>query len=322
MPPANAPAALILGLTGSIGGAIAHALARRGWKIRALSRRPAAQRPVLPFPVDWRSGDALDGAAVISAAEGATLVVHGANPPGYRRWREDGLPMLANAIAAAKAHGATILFPANIYVFSTASPPRVDETAPRKPETRKGQIRLDMEEMLEQASRQDGVRVIALRAGDFFGPGVANSWFSQAMVKGGAAAKSIRTLTPAGIAHAWAYVPDLAEAFARLVDRRSELPAFTLLHFGGHVDWTGRDMAEAVHRALGRHEMPVKPFSWTAVQVGALFVPFLREAREMIWLWKTSLTLDNAALRRLIGDEPHTPLDVAVAAALAETRPT
>ena len=42
----------------------------------------------------------------------------------YRRWREDGLPMLANAIAAARGAGAAILFPANVYVFSKASPER------------------------------------------------------------------------------------------------------------------------------------------------------------------------------------------------------
>ncbi len=181
-----------------------------------------------------------------SRSEGAKLIVHGVNPPGYRRWREDGLPMLANSIAAAKQSGATILFPANVYVFSPESPEQVNESTPRVPLTRKGQVRLEMEKMLEQAAEREGVRVIALRAGDFFGPGVMNSWFAQAMAKGGMHAKVIRTLTAPDFAHAWAYVPDLAEAFAQLVDRRDNLPAFTLAHFGGHADTTGRDMAEAV----------------------------------------------------------------------------
>jgi glycosyltransferase involved in cell wall biosynthesis len=38
--------------------------------------------------------DARDAAAVRRAAEGCTLLFHGANPPGYRHWREHGLPML------------------------------------------------------------------------------------------------------------------------------------------------------------------------------------------------------------------------------------
>jgi nucleoside-diphosphate-sugar epimerase len=320
MPSAHAPAALVLGLTGGIGEAIAEALAHRGWMIRTLSRRSLRERPSFPFAVDWRVGDALDPASVLAAAEGVELIVHGVNPPGYRRWREDGLPMLANSIAAAKATGAIILFPANVYVFSTASPERVDEATPRNPTTRKGQVRFEMEAMLERAANREGVRVIALRAGDFFGPGVKNSWFTQAVAKGGPSAKVIRTLTPNGVAHAWAYVPDLAEAFVRLLDHRSELPSFTLAHFRGHVDATGRDMAEAVRRAIGRPEVPIKPFQWGWLWLGAPFVPFLREAREMTWLWKKSLTLDNGKLRHLIGDEPHTPLDHAVKAALHPAR--
>ncbi|MCA3514231.1 MAG: sugar nucleotide-binding protein [Methylobacterium sp.] len=311
------PVALILGITGGLGRAIAVALAQRGWAIRALSRRPADRRPLLPYPVEWQMGDALDAASVRQAAEGATLILHGVNPPDYQRWREDGLPMLAHTIAAAKESGATILFPANVYVFSSASPPRLDENAAREPKSRKGQVRLEMEQMLEQAAKEHGIRVIALRAGDFFGPGVTNSWFAQAMAKGGFSAKVLQTLTPPGIAHAWAYVPDLAEAFARLVERRQTLPPFTLVHFAGHADMTGRDMAEAVARAIGRKNLPIRPFPWFMLWLGAPFVPFLREALEMRWLWKTSLTLENGQLRRLIGEEPHTPLDDAVRAALA-----
>ncbi len=310
------PVALVLGLTGAIGHAIAHALARRGWAIRALTRRAAADRPAFAFPVEWRPGDALDPAAVVAAAGGAQLIVHGVNPPGYRRWREEGLPMLSNTIEAARAAGAAVLFPANVYVFSTASAEKVDESAPRNPTTRKGQVRLEMELMLERAAVQHQVQVIILRAGDFFGPGVSNSWFAGAVAKGGKAAKTIRTLAPNGIAHAWAYVPDLAEAFARLVDRRATLPVFTLAHFRGHSDVTGRAMAEAAQRVVGRPKVPIKPFPWITLWLGAPFVPFLREALEMTWLWKKSLTLDNRRLCDLIGDEPHTPLDDAVKAAI------
>ncbi|CCD98455.1 NAD-dependent epimerase/dehydratase family protein [Bradyrhizobium sp. STM 3809] len=314
--PSTTPTALVLGLTGAIGGAIAASLARRGYAIRALTRRPPADRPALGFPVDWRDGDARDAASVRAAAEGASLIVHGVNPPGYARWREEALPMLANTIAAAKTASATILFPGNVYVYSTASPAVVSETTPRQPTTRKGKVRLEMEEMLEQAARDHGVRVIAVRAGDFFGPGVTNSWFAQAMAKGGMAATSVQRLTRPGIGHAWAYVPDLAETFARLVDIRAELPAYTMLNFAGHYDVTGHDMTDAVRRVLGRPDLPVRPFPWIILWLAAPFVGFMREALEMRWLWKQSLALDNRRLVGLLGAEPHTPLDEAVRAAL------
>lgn len=316
----KAPTALILGLTGAIGGAIATALTRRGFIIRALTRRPPAERPTFAFPVDWRDGDARDAASVLAAAEGASLIVHGVNPPGYARWREDALPMLANTIAAAKASGATILFPANVYVFSSSSPSLASETTPRQPTTRKGQVRLEMEEMLEVAAREHGIRVIAVRAGDFFGPGVGSSWFAQALAKGGMQAKSIQSLVPSGVGHAWAFVPDLAETFARLVDRRADLPAYTMVHFAGHYDATGRAMTDAARRGIGRPDLPVKPFPWIILWLAAPFVGFMREAIEMRWLWKHSLALDNARLVGLLGEEPHTPLDDAVRAALGTAR--
>src|SRR5207237_1270210 len=81
-------------------------------------------------------------------------------------------------------------------------------------------------------------------------------WFSQAFAKGGSSLKAVQTLAPAGTGHAWAYVPDLAETFARLVDRGTAIPAFSLVHFAGHYDATGRELADAVRRATGRPDLP------------------------------------------------------------------
>lgn len=314
---AHAPqVALVLGITGAIGGAIAATLARRGFSIRALSR---AERPAgdFPFPVDWIRGDALNGTDVANVAAGAAILVHGVNPPGYRKWREIAIPMLANSIAAAAAHGATILFPANVYVFSPDSGAFVNEASRKAPRTRKGQVRLEMERMLEDAASMHGVRTIALRAGDFFGPGVSGSWFAQGVAKGGMDARVLQDPSHAGVGHTWAYVPDLAEAFARLVDIRATLEPFEMLHFGGHWIDPGRRLCEAAHKAIGRPGVRIKPFPWFTVYLGAPFVPFLREVIEMLWLWRHPLRLDNARLESLIGPEPHTPLAEAVRAALA-----
>jgi nucleoside-diphosphate-sugar epimerase len=48
------------------------------------------------------------------------------------------------------------------------------------------------------------------------------------------------------------------------------------------------------------------------------FVPLFRELIEMRYLWMTSIRLDNRKLVELIGSEPHTPLDTAIAVSLAE----
>lgn len=310
------PVALVLGITGSLGRAVAAALARRGYRIRALKRDTTAIRDSILHPVEWITGDAMDGDAVTRAAQGAALIVHAVNPPRFRKWRELAIPMLKNTIAAAIKTKATVLFPANVYVFSSNAPATVSEVSARIPTTRKGVVRQKMERMLADASRDHGIRIIAVRAGDFFGPGVRSSWFTQAVAKDGRDAKSIKQLTAPGIGHGWAYVPDLAETFGRLVDIRKKLAPFEMVHFTGHYDDTGLMLAEAVAQEIGRPDLPVKPFPWFTVYLAAPFVPFLRETIEMMWLWKHPLRLDNTKLIRLIGPEPHTPLEQAVSAAL------
>lgn len=314
----SAPIALVLGLTGGIGGAIADALAGRGYRIRSLSRSEPKSN-TRAYAIEWIKGDALDQAEVVAVSQGASLIVHAVNPPGYTKWREVAIPMLANTIAAAKSSGATILFPANVYVFSPESGALVDEATPMAPKTRKGQVRLEMEAMLADAAKRHGVRTIAIRAGDFFGPGVHGSWFPQVVAVGGRSAKVLKDPCSSGVGHTWAYVPDLAEAFARLVDRRATLAAFEMVHFQGHWTDPGRALPEAAQRVIGRDDLKIKPFPWIVVYLGAPFVKFLREAIEMRWLWNHPLRLDNAKLERLIGPEPHTPLDTAVAASLDNT---
>ena len=105
--------ALALGATGGVGGETAAALLRHGWHVKALARdrvRAAANRNV-PAGIEWLQGDALDRDSVIAAARGAALIVHAVNLAGYRNWSVV-LPMIDNSIAAARASGALILFPA------------------------------------------------------------------------------------------------------------------------------------------------------------------------------------------------------------------
>ena len=94
--------ALIIGATGGIGSETARALLGRGWRVRALTRDLERARRAEPdLGVEWVAGDAMNTADVVAAARGVSVVVHAANPPGYRNWRGLALPMLESSIAAA-----------------------------------------------------------------------------------------------------------------------------------------------------------------------------------------------------------------------------
>jgi nucleoside-diphosphate-sugar epimerase len=306
--------ALIIGATGGIGGETALALLGRGWKIRALNRNPArAARDTAHLGnIEWVKGDAMNPADVLAAAKGVSLVVHAANPPGYKNWAGTALPMLESSIAAARAAGARLVFPGTVYNFGPETFPLVAETAPQKPRTRKGAIRVAMEKRLKAAS-EEGTSVLIVRAGDFFGPrSTGNTWFGAALVRPG---KPVRSVTYPGahkVGHAWAFLPDLAETIARLVDREADLAAFEVFHFGGHWFDRGVDFAHATARAASVPGAPVKRLPWFALYLAAPFSETFREMLEMRYLWKKPLQLDNRKLVAFLGHEPHTPLDRAL----------
>lgn len=305
--------ALIIGATGGIGSETARALIAAGWTVRALHRNPAeaARRFAWLGPVDWTKGDAMNQAEVVAAAAGVGLVVHAANPAGYRNWKGLQLPMLESAIAAAKAAGARIVFPGTVYNFGPEALPVVGESAPQQPRTRKGKIRVAMEDRLRQASHE-GVPVLIVRCGDFLGPHAGNNWFSQGMVKPGRPLRSVTYPGKRNVGHAWAYLPDVAETIVRLVEREDDLKSFDVFNFGGHWFDRGMDFAEATRRAAGKPKAPIRHFPWIAVYALSPFVETFREMLEMRYLWKTPLRLDNRKLVAFLGKEPHTPIGEAL----------
>ncbi|PWR19317.1 NAD(P)H-binding protein [Zavarzinia aquatilis] len=306
----NGKTALILGITGGVGGATATALRRYGWTIRALLRDPAK----LPtgLGIEARRGDALRPAEVIAAAEGVDAIVHGVNPPGYRHWETTVIPMLRSSIAAAKASGARIVLPGTVYNFGSHPPALAAEDAAQVANTKKGAIRIAMERALEDS----GLPVLILRCGDFFGGPAGNSWFGQAMVRPGRPVTRIVWPGRDGVGHAFAYLPDVGETIARLLAREADLPRFARFHFDGHWFADGGELLAACRAATGRDALRLGRFPWPLVRLAAPVVPLFREMAELRYLWQVPLRLDNRRLTAFLGAEPHTPAPVALREAL------
>ncbi len=307
--------ALILGATGGIGGEVARKLRDTGWTVRAL-RRGATEAQI--DGLHWLCGDAMNREDVMRAAQGCSVIVHAVNPPGYRDWVKLVLPMLDNTVAAALAQRATIMLPGTVYNFGPDAFPLLNEEAPQHPLTRKGSIRVQMEQRLEAASRQ-GARVIIVRAGDFFGPKSGNNWFSQGLLKPGQPVSAIANPADAGVGHQWAYLPDVATTMVELLARRETLGDFERFHMAGHWDADGRQMAQAIQRVVARRcgvTPRIHPLPWWLLRLMSPFVVTLREMMEMRYLWKREVKLVNTRLVRTLGHEPHTPLDQAVEASL------
>lgn len=307
--------ALVLGATGGVGGEVARLLMQRGWQVTTLHRNPDQVKDKTAAHI-WMKGDVMVQDDVVQAAAGKSVIVHAVNPPGYRDWEKLVLPMIDNTIAAAQSSGARILLPGTVYNFGPDAFPLIAENASQFPITKKGKIRVELEHRLRLAASK-GIKSLIVRAGDFFGPKAANNWFSQGLVTPGKPVSVVRYPGSAGIGHQWAYLPDVAETMVRLLEREKELGNFARFHMEGHWDHDGKQMVAAIGRVTAQPALKASWFPWPVFTLLAPFQQTFKEMLEMRYLWRNEVKMSNQALVDFLGEEPRTPLDVAVRSSLA-----
>jgi len=281
--------ALILGASGKIGSHSQEAFSRAGWNVRTYDRR---------------AGD------IVTAAHGADVIVNGLNPPAYHDWAHLIPRITHDVIQAARASGATVIVPGNVYNIGDQGG-EWSETTPHRPTTRKGRIREDM----ERAYEASGVRTIILRAGNFIDPrrngDVMSLLFLRAIKRG--------VITIAGhpnAMQAYCYVPDWARAAVGLAEMRQHLGVFEDIPFPGH-SFTANQLRDVLSRQLGV-QLSFTPFPWWVMNVLAPFWELAREMREMRYLWSTSHTLGGTKLRQLLPDFKPTDLEQVMSCGLPD----
>ncbi len=304
------PTVLILGAQGRLGQAVTAAFAAAGWHVRGQSRRPEARWPA---GVESVLCDALRQEEVMRAARGVEVIVNALNPL-YTEWERLARPLAASALAAAETSGATLMFPGNVYNFGKHLPPRLAAATPEIADTPKARIRIEIERQMQAAALR-GVNSVVVRAGDFFGGTGRGAWFDLVIAKSLAKGKLVYP-GPIDLVHAWAYLPDLAQVFVCLAERRGELQGAQGFHFGGHAV-TGAELHKALEQACGR-TLKLGNLPWSIIGLMAPFAPLMKATLEMRYLWQRPHALEDGPLRALLGKLPHTPLPEALAKALAD----
>ncbi|MDP9901216.1 NAD-dependent epimerase/dehydratase family protein [Variovorax ginsengisoli] len=313
------PVVLILGANGRLGCAAAQAFHAAGWSVRAQVRREPS--PLLPAGVDVLRIGLSDNAQLAAAAAPARVVVYGVNPL-YTRWDSEALPGLQRGLDLAERLGAHFVLPGNVYNFGATMPAVLSETTPMQPSTRKGEIRVQMEALMARRAAVGGFRASVVRAGDFFGAGTG-SWIDLVIAKSIASGKLVYP-GAMDIAHAWAYLPDLARAFVRVAaqPQRPDTPHFDVWHFAGHTLTGAELLAELEAAACDLGLAPAGGFRhgrmpWRLLRAAGLLVPMWREVAAMAYLWQVPHALDGHRLNALAGGElAATPVRLALRASL------
>lgn len=278
---------LILGASGRFGRNAAQQFSKAGWTVRGFDR----------------SRDDL-----MRAAQGTDVIVNAWNP-AYPDWPRLVPALHARVIEAARSSGATVLVPGNVYVFGPGTPAPWSERSAHRASNELGRIRIDM----EAAYRRSGVRTIILRAGDFLDTEPSGNWFDAVMIK--SLRRGVFTYPgDPGLAHAWAYLPDVCRAAVQLAERRDSLPAFADIPFPG-ITLTGAELRSLLEEVAGR-PVRLKPMSWLPLQLAGPVWPMGRRLLEMRYLWDTPHRLDGTRFHGLLPEFRATPVKTALARAI------
>ena len=283
---------LVLGGKGRFARHSAEAFANAGWVVRHASREDD----------------------LMQAAQGADVIVMGWHPPSYNLWAAQLPALHARVQEAAKASGALVLVPSNVYVFGEGSGPVWASDTPHAAMNPLGRLRAEV----DASYARSGVRAVILRAGDYIDPMPSGNWFDRFMAA--RVAKGVfRYPGRRDVPHAWAYLPDLARAAVALLEDPMKFEGATEVLFPGYT-LTGEELATALGRVAGR-EVTVRAFPWWQLQLLRPVMPALAGVFEMRYLWNTPHQLDGSELRALAPEFVPTPLDVALRRTTAHLLP-
>jgi len=299
---------IILGAKGRFGRAAVNAFLTAGWTVRAFAR--SWDGDMSNTAVEKVSGDAFDADTLTKAATGCDVIVNALNPP-YPLWRRDIPRTTAAVIHAARATGATVMIPGNVYNYGANMPHRLNEETPHEPTTLKGCLREEMEQTYARAS-DNSVRTIILRAGDFIEREKTGNWFDT-YITDKLHAGRIMYPGPLDLVHAWAYLPDAARAMVGLASHRANFAPFECFNFAGY-ELTGQELVNALEHTCG-HSLKVKGMPWPLIRALGLIMPQMREVSEMRYLWSTPHALEGGKLAAALPDFIPTPMNVALAEA-------
>ncbi len=249
-----------------------------------------------------RSGTEVDGAEaaridVVGDPGPLRDVVAGADAvfqcamPAYHRWAEEFPPLVSAVVTAASGTGAVVVAAENLYPHGTPGVP-ITETSPIAPTTRKGRVRAEIWDLLADAHHSDRIRATAVRASDFFGPGVIQSAFGERCFGALARNKRAQVLGDGSTRHSITYVPDFAEALVRAAERPDGWGRAWLAPTAPAITQT--EIVELAASHLGV-EPRIQSVGATTLRVVGLFSPGAREMVEMIDEFTADFVVDSTA---------------------------
>lgn len=275
-------------------------LRAKGFTVKAVNR--SGMRPALmPADVTVIRADVSDLQQTIQVTQGAS-VVYQALGPAYARWAELFPRLQAHTIDAAVAAGARYVALENLYVLDPSH--TMTEHSPEAPRSAKGRLRQQMHQDLMQRHASGDLQVCALRASDYYGPGVTMSALGERVFGNLVKGKTAQVMVRASCLHSFAYIGDVGHALAVLGTADADAATWGQTWLAPHA--RAQSQHALVAQACELLGMPTKLSvvpPWMLRLVGLLDAD-ARAHLEMLYQYEHAYVVDSSLSERTLGLQP------------------
>ncbi len=174
-----------------------------------------------------------------------------------------------------------------------------DENHPQQPVTKKGQARKQTANILLEAFASGEVNGVIGRAADFYGPYAVNSPFYISFLERMLQAKAPQSLFPLDVKHTYAYTTDLGQALVMLALDPSTYKQVWHLPVGEPI--TMNEATDLFNKVLGTAYLTTY-LPALMQQLLTLFIPPIREVREMLYQFDSPYVLSYEKFRKHFPD--------------------
>lgn len=291
--------ALVLGASGGMGYSIVKELSKRGIQVTAFARtRSKLEKLYGNDPlVSIYTGDIFQIEDIKAAAKDVDVIFQSANIP-YSQWEEKLETFMKNILKVAREEDVKLAIVENIYSYGRSGGRKVDEDFPKNPHTKKGRIRLNVQNLVKESN----VNAFIAHFPDFYGPNAENTILHYTL-DGVANNKKAMFVGNQGIQREFIFTPDGAKAIVNLaLDERAYGESWNIPGYGVI---SGKEVVEII-REIANYNKGVSTVSKNMIRFLGLFNKDMREVVEMFYLNEEPVVLSGEKYEQIFGEVPKT----------------
>ncbi len=290
----------VLGAGGTIGEALKQEFIKRALPnttVRMVRRTVSA---ATESNFENISADVLDAKSVSDSVRGSDIVFLVAGLPyNTKTWQMQWPVVMQNTIDACAEHNAKLIFFDNVYMYGSVEG-KMTETTPFNPISKKGEVRAQIAQMLLDAIASKKITGMIARAADFYGPNTPLSMFTAMVVGNSLKGKSPQALVRTDAKHSFTFTPDCGRA---LIDLALDSSAFNQTwHLPTYNPaMTAQEMSDAFLKLIPSSKTKMQVLSKTMLAILGLFIPILRELKEMMYQYESEYHFDSTKFEKHFG---------------------